>query len=201
MSEIKKFNLTIVLPLFVVISAVALYMLFGGSTSKLPSLGEAPDFELTDINDNLVRFQELDGKVRMVYFLFASCTDVCPITTHQMVQIQDKLKEKNLFGKDLQFISITVDTERDTPSVLKEYGDRFGVDWDGWSFLRGENDQQIEQIALGYKAGVYNLGDGEFIHSDRLFLVDRSGEIRKMDGEHNIDELVKDIQSLLKEKS
>ena len=168
--------------------------------SKLPSFGEAPDFELTDINDNTVRFKDLDGKVRMVYFFYASCTDVCPITTQQMVQIQNKLKEKGLFGKDIQFISISVDPERDTPSVLEEFGDRFGVDWDRWIFLRGETEEQIEQISYGFKAGLVKLNNDEFMHSDRLFLVDRSGMIRKMDADHDVEELVKDIQALLKEE-
>lgn len=189
----------IAIPLIIV--GIVLGVLYAklGATSKLPYYGAAPDFELTDTNDKTVHFQDLDGQVRLVYFLFASCTDVCPVTTHQMVQIQDKLKENGLFGKDLQFISISVDPQRDTSAVLKEYGDKFGVDWDGWLFLRGENDKQIEEISAGYKAGLIKLDNGDYMHSDRLFLVDRSGNIRKMDMDHDVDVLVKDIQSLLKE--
>ena len=69
-------------------------------------------------------------------FIYTSCTDVCPMLTDKWRSVQEKL------GSDVRakiaFLSITVDPERDTPEVLKEYAQNFGADLKGWSFLTGD---------------------------------------------------------------
>ncbi|WP_461479719.1 SCO family protein [Paenibacillus sp. PvR148] len=190
--------LTIALVVLVLITAGLFYMMWK-QQSKLPSYGKVPDFTLQNINGSTFNFQESNGKVRLVYLFFSSCTDVCPITTHQMSKIQNKLKEKGLFGNEVQFISISVDPKRDTTEVLKNYGDKFGVDWSGWIFLRGEEEKQLEKVSLGFQSGLVKLNEEEFMHSDSLILVDKEGNIRDMDLEHDIDKMTKEILTLVKE--
>ena len=59
------------------------------------------------------------GKAVAVTFIFASCTDTCPLLTDKMARVQDELGAD--FGPRIAFVSITVDPERDTPEVLKQY--------------------------------------------------------------------------------
>ncbi len=80
--------------------------------------------------------RDLRGKVVAVAFIFASCTDVCPMLTDNMARVQEKLG--TAFGHKIAFVSITVDPERDTPEVLKQYAESFDADVEGWSFLTGD---------------------------------------------------------------
>ena len=63
------------------------------------------------------------GKVVAVAFIYTYCTDVCPMLTANMASVQEKLG--SAFGPKIAFVSITVDPERDTPEVLKQYAREF----------------------------------------------------------------------------
>ena len=67
--------------------------------------------------------RDFRGKVVAVTFIFASCTDSCPLLTDNMARVQDKLG--SAFGPKVAFVSITVDPERDTPEVLRQYAREF----------------------------------------------------------------------------
>ncbi|MFC4769594.1 SCO family protein [Effusibacillus consociatus] len=159
---------------------------------------KAPEFALKDLNGKDVKFSDSNGKVRLVYFFYASCDDVCPITTKQMEDVQEKLKEKGIFGKDVQFVSITVDPKRDTENVLKAYANKFNADPSGWTFLRGD-EKETQQIADKFGGHVEKDTDGKFLHSDRLFLVDRNGSVVKQYVKAETQEILKDIIKLAKE--
>ena len=79
------------------------------------------------------------GKVVAVTFIFTLCTDTCPVLTPMMSFVQDRLGRR--FRRRRSCSSpITVDPERDTPEVLKEYAQAFGANLVGWFFLTGEPD-------------------------------------------------------------
>src|SRR5688572_22051579 len=86
---------------------------------RLSKIGPAPEFTLTKHDGNRLALKELRGKVLAVTFIFASCTDTCPLLTAKMAGIQNRLGSD--FGSKVFFVSITVDPERDTPEVLKRY--------------------------------------------------------------------------------
>ena len=82
-----------------------------------------------------VKLADYRGKVVAVTFIFTLCADTCPVLTPMMSFVQDQLGPD--FGEKIHFVSITVDPERDTPEVLKEYAQAFGANLSGWSFLTG----------------------------------------------------------------
>ena len=69
--------------------------------------GPAPDFTLTSQDGAVVKLSDFRGKTVAVTFIFASCTDTCPLLTDKMARVQDQLG--HLFGTKIAFISITVD--------------------------------------------------------------------------------------------
>jgi protein SCO1/2 len=75
----------------------------------------------------------------------------------------------------VEFVSITVDPERDTPEVLTEYAERFGADTGRWHFLTGALPYIHDVAVTGFKVGSM---DDPLIHSERLILVGREGVIR-----------------------
>ena len=126
------------------------------------------DVALTERSGKTVHPADLQGKVWIANFFFANCPGVCTKLSQGVASLQDDLTDP-----DLQFVSITVDPEHDTPEQLSEYADRFKADPDRWWFLTGTMDD-IRRLA----EKSFQVGAGPGQHSDRLFLIDRHGEIR-----------------------
>lgn len=145
---------------------------------KLPDLGAAPDFTYQDIDGKDVSMSSLDGKVRLVYFFFTNCPDVCPPTTFMLSQVQNKLKEDGEFGKSVDIVSVTIDPTRDTPEALRKFGDKFGADYAGWKFLRGD-EAETADLATKYGLIAVKDADGFFSHANLIVLVDKKGRMRE----------------------
>ncbi|CAI6039157.1 SCO family protein [Cohnella sp. JJ-181] len=145
---------------------------------KLPDLGAAPDFTYQDIDGKEVSMSSLDGKVRLVYFFFSNCPDVCPPTTFMLSQVQKKFQEEGQFGKNVDIVSITIDPVRDTPEVLRAFGDKFEADYAGWKFLRGD-EAETADLASKYGLLAVKDADGFFSHANLIVLVDKKGRMRE----------------------
>ncbi|QJC53317.1 SCO family protein [Paenibacillus albicereus] len=122
---------------------------------------------------------ESDGKVRLVYFFWASCPDVCPATTFILSKAQDQLKEKGLLGTKAELQSITFDPERDTPEAIRAFAAKFHADPAGWRFLRQEDAAASEKLAKDFGLMVVKDEAGNYSHTDAIFVVDKKGNIRK----------------------
>jgi protein SCO1/2 len=90
----------------------------------------------------------LKNKIVVISFIYTSCRDICPIITARLSQLEEKLGD--VVGRDIFFVSISIDPENDTPAKLKEYAEVFQTG-PGWLFLTG-NPADIETIR-------YKLGD------------------------------------------
>jgi protein SCO1/2 len=96
--------------------------------------------------DDLVR-----GRTVVVQFFFTECSGVCPLSTGRMLALQEALAER--LGRDVDFLSITLDPEHDTPEVLAGHARAIGAR-PGWTFLTGAPE---DIRALRYRLGVYDL--------------------------------------------
>jgi protein SCO1/2 len=112
-----------------------------------------PNVELTTHTGRLVRFYNdlVKGHTVVVQFFFTHCEGVCPISIGKLLEVQEALGES--LGRDVRFLSITLDPERDTPAVLARYAGDIGAK-PGWTFLTGSK-QDIE--ALRRRLGVFDL--------------------------------------------
>lgn len=145
--------------------------------NELPVREGGTEFSFTDTDGNEVTLQNTNGKVRLLYFFFASCPDVCPPTTAILSQVQDELKEEGLFGDKVQMLSVSIDPTHDTTEVLKDYADTFDADLTGWKFLRGD-EKETAAIAEKFGVMVYKDDKGNFSHSNVVVLLDENGKIR-----------------------
>jgi protein SCO1 len=89
----------------------------------------------------------IKGKIVLISFIYTNCPDICPLTTARLTQVEDQLGD--IVGRDIFFVSITVDPERDTPERLKEFATAFGIG-PGWLFLTGKSE---DIRAINYKLG------------------------------------------------
>ena len=86
------------------------------------------DLAMTDQNGAPRRISDLAGAPTLVFFGFTNCPDVCPTTLQQLALIKSS-RAKELAGLRIAFIS--VDGERDTPAVMKDYLQRFPAEFVG----------------------------------------------------------------------
>jgi protein SCO1/2 len=192
----KGFVISIAVLLAAILGMVA-YTLWWRANA-LPVLGTASDFTLESAHGGEVSFHESDGKVRVVEFMYTSCPDVCAPTTMAMAKMQEAIKAKGLSDR-VQFISITLDPEVDTPEVLQAYSQRVGAELDNWVFLRGE-EAKLQEIVRSYSFYFQKQDNGLVAHTSRFFLVDQDRKIRalyEMGLEADDAQVVKDIERLL----
>jgi len=164
----------------------------------LPKIKSAPEFTLTKQDGKRLALKELHGKVLAITFIFASCADTCPLLTAKMVGIQNRLGTD--FGKKVHFVSITVDAERDTPEVLKRYGEAYKANPAGWAFLTG-TPAEIREVAKRYGIYYKKTPRGDVDHTFLTSLVDQNGILRVqyMGVKFDPDEMLRDLQSLVRE--
>jgi protein SCO1/2 len=166
--------------------------------ARLPQIGPAPGFTLTDQDGRPVSLQDRRGEVVAVTFIYASCVDTCPLLTVKLVGIQRKL-EPSAVSK-VFFTAITVDPERDTPEVLRRYGQAHGADRAHWAFLTG-TAEQIDDVTRRY--GIYHKKqpNGDVDHTFLTSIIDRTGTLRVqyLGWRFDPNEFLGDLRSLLRE--
>ena len=150
------------------------------------------DFSLKDMNNNTITQESFDGTLTAIFFGFTNCPDVCPMTLNKMDIVLDKLENKK---KDVKVFFISVDPEKDTPEVIKEYLSNFDNKFIG---ITGDP----EKIFLLYKSwGVMSkkifLDNGEYNidHSTPVILL-KNGEYISMISHR--DDIKKSIKILKK---
>ncbi|WP_256721697.1 SCO family protein [Paenibacillus odorifer] len=147
---------------------------------KLPVIGEVQDFSLENVNGDQVTLADTQGKARLVYFFFTQCPDVCPISTFLLSQTQKILVEDGSFGKDTGFVSISFDPKNDTREAIKAFADRFQANYDGWYFLRGDQEEVRKLATDSFKVLIAGNSKENFVHANRIALVDRDNQLRAL---------------------
>lgn len=98
------------------------------------------DRELITQDGKKVRFYSDVLKGRMVVFntIFTNCQDACPLITEQMTRVRASLGDS--FGKEIYFVSISSDPERDSPQAMKKFAQKHKADVPGWIWLTGKKE-------------------------------------------------------------
>lgn len=121
--------------------------------------------------------ENLKGKITVADFIYTSCPSVCIPMTANMVKLQEMAKTENL---NVQFVSFSVDPKIDTADVLKEYGEKFHVNFTNWNFLTGYSEEEIVLFAKNnFKTLVQKATETDIIHGTRFYLIDQNGDIVK----------------------
>ena len=167
------------------------------------SYSRIPQFRLINQDSVIVTDQIIKNKVVLAEFFFTSCPSICPLVSKQLSKVYTTYKSSNNFI----ILSYTINSEYDTPEVLKSYANDLGVNTSNWQFLTGDSKQIYDLANFGYKTTVYNDPDIDGIdglmHSGILVLVDKNQIIRGLyDGKdkQDTDRLIKDINVLINTK-
>ena len=146
------------------------YILLNGEKRKVPP------FALLDQDSMLVTDRDYLGKVYVAEFFFTTCPTICPIMNKNLVQLQEEFREFEDFG----VASFTINPQYDTPRVLKEYAETYGITDLDWHLLTGDAEQIYDLANAGFNIFAQELPDvpGGFEHSGLFALIDREGYIR-----------------------
>jgi protein SCO1 len=179
--------------------AVMLYLPASAGAAGSPTLGGP--FELVDQNGTPRTDADFHGSYPLIFFGFTHCPDLCPTSLATMSQALDGLAERAP-AKAARVVPmfITVDPERDTVAVMKEYVKAFNPRLVG---LTGTPDQ-IDQVARNYGAhyAPVPIGGGDYLmdHSGFILLMGPAGEyITHFESGVTADELVGELEKRVKE--
>jgi protein SCO1/2 len=130
-------------------------------------------FVLADQHGRQVTEQDFRGKLMLVYFGFVFCPDACPTALANMT---DAIEQLGPAGEDVVPVFITVDPERDTEAVMRDYAEAFHP---RLKALRGTAEQtaQVTKAYRMYFKKAAETAPGEYLvdHSSIVFLMGRDG--------------------------
>ena len=159
-----------------------------------------------------VNLYDIQNKVIVCDFIFTSCGYMCPKLTQNMVKMQQSFIRggdpmKKIDTSAVQFVSFSIDPERDSVSRLREYANKYGVDPDNWWLLTGNRDSIYNFIFQELKVDKYEATgplDPNFAHTERFVLLDKKFNVRgfyKGLDTSSLAQLSKDIGLLMLEKA
>ena len=195
---------TVLLGLPLVVATV-FFFVWRGQINQLAnrpirSYGTVPNFQLTNQNNQPFGSTQLAGKIWIADFIFTSCPGPCPMVSSRMSELQRPLEKT-----DVHLVSFSVDPEKDTPEVLRGYADKLKAQPARWDFLTGSKSMIYDLSKNGFKLAVSDGSEeaGVPVHSTRIVLVDRHGEIRgyyEATAADAVTKLLADTSHLLREQ-
>ena len=139
------------------------------------SYGTVPSFQFVNQNGQPFGSAQLAGKIWIADFIYTTCPGPCPMISSRMNELQKPLEKT-----DVHLVSFSVDPEKDTPDVLHRYAEKLQVEPGRWDFLTGPKSAIYKLSHDGFKLAISDGSDAQGIpvHSTRIVLVDRHGQIR-----------------------
>ena len=172
---------------FSILTVFSIILFLSGCYERFPLDQDITRTENTFYNQDSTKEQFpqiIKDKITLMAMVYTHCPDICPMTTHNMYLVQEKLPEE--LKDKIEFVIISFDPGRDTPSVLKKFAELRDISFDHWTFLTGD-EQNTKEVMLKFgvkaiKADSTYDADGNLsysvIHTDRISLVDQNGKLR-----------------------
>jgi protein SCO1 len=156
--------------------------------------GYFPDVSVVTQDGKSLRFYDdlIKGRIVVVSFFYTSCSELCPIETARLAEVKDRLGDA--VGRDIFFVSISVDPEHDTPAMLKAYADAFEASAPGWQFLTGQPaDIKAINAKFGDRSAERALSD----HRNEILIGnDAAGDWQRDSAFGDVDQLVMTIRTM-----
>jgi protein SCO1/2 len=180
---------------------------------NLPVVKVAPDGVLLDSNGKSLSLRDLThGRVTVLSFIYTRCAapKACPYATGVLSQLHRASEDDNALVKNLRLVSLSFDSEYDTPQRLAVYSEGVHEEKTGceWRFATAKSRAALESILDAYGQAVdkrQNPADpqGPLYHILRVFLIDREGRIRNIYSSGTLDPrlVLADVKTLLLEEA
>jgi protein SCO1/2 len=169
--------------------AIAVLLVAAGLLAGCEKQGSTPKFKLTDVtgvsfgkelaltdhNGQHRTLSDFNGKVVVLFFGFIHCPDVCPTTLAELAQVA---KELGPDAKKMQVLFVTVDPERDTPELLKQYVPSFHPDFLGLYGDATATARTAKEFKIFFQKQPQAAGGYSMDHSAGTYVLDQQGRLR-----------------------
>ena len=151
-------------------------------------------FSLKDVNNNTITEKSFEGPATALFFGFTNCPDVCPMTLNKLTLILDELKKEK---KTLRVFFISIDPERDTPNIMKNYLSSFentivGITGKSEKIFFLSKSWGIKSQKIFSENGNYTVD-----HSSPVLLLKNGKYTDRITHHDNIEESLKIIKRIL----
>jgi protein SCO1 len=143
-----------------------------------------PEVNFTNHLGQQVSWKNMEGKIVVANFFFTHCPTICPPMTRNMKELQQGVHNHEKVGTRepdfIQFLSISIDPERDSVHNLKKWADRFQVDASNWWLVTGKREE-IYDLSINHMKLLAQDGanvDSNFLHTDYFVLIDKNRVVR-----------------------
>ncbi len=157
---------------------------------------QGSDFVLKDVNDSIVTQTSFEGPLTAIFFGFTNCPDICPMTLNNLDLVISKLSEKKKEKFKVFFVSI--DPERDSPEIIKEYLNSFE------NKMYGITGDPKKIFLMSQSWGVISekifTGEGEYLinHSSSIILLKNGKFVSRISHHAAYEDIYKNINKYLR---
>ena len=191
-----KTSITILIGCLVIFSFIMLPIILSVKDKKDEYVASVTgsSFSLKDVNNNNITDKSFEGPATALFFGFTNCPDVCPMTLNKLTLILDELKKEK---KELKVFFISIDPERDTPEVMKNYLNSFenkivGITGKPEKIFILSKSWGIKSQKIFSDSGSYTVD-----HSSPIILLKNGKYTNRITHHDNIEESLKIIKKLL----
>ena len=152
-------------------------------------------FSLTDVNNEPITEKSFEGPLTAIFFGFTKCPDICPMTLANLDQVIEKLDDKK--NKKFKVYFVSIDPERDSPEIIKDYLNSFK------NKIYGITGDPQKVFLLSKSWGVLSekifTEDGNYLinHSSSILLLDKGKYIDRISHHETIDNIFEKIKNFL----
>ena len=185
------------LAFFIPVAATAVWRALPGGTEVVSTAASPwkanyfPNVPVVTQDGKTFKFYDdlLKGKIAVFSFIFTGCSQLCPLTTARLAEVQKQLGDA--VGRDVFFYTVTLDPEHDDPAALKKFAANFHIG-PGWQFLTGKPDDiKLIRDRLGERSRVMTEHQAQIVLGN-----DATGEWGKDSAMSDIDHIVMTIHEL-----
>jgi cytochrome oxidase Cu insertion factor (SCO1/SenC/PrrC family) len=178
---------------------------------KLPVVKAAADGEVLDHKGQALRLSELtQGRVTVMSFIYTRCAaaKACPMATGVLLELHEQSTRDAALAQGLRLVSMSFDPENDTPQRMAMFANLAGNHQSAsvWRFITTASQDKLRPILAAYGQAVNrkdnpNDPTGPLNHTLRVFLIDRTGNIRNIYSSGTLDVrlVLADVKTLLRE--
>jgi len=146
-------------------------MIGGGASGQLPIVAKLPKFSLQTQAGEVFERKDLNEKISIVNFFYGQCPDSCKAVNSEIAELQKSFAHL----QKVQFLSLSVQPEKDSVSALKKYAKDFGGIEVSRLWLTGERKKIMQLIETGFLLSTKNYPEK---YSKKFVLVDEEARIR-----------------------
>lgn len=140
------------------------------------ALNPSGDFTLTEDSGKIFHLRDYRGKVVLLFFGYTSCPGICPLTLSKLARARTLL---GVASQNMMTVFVTVDPQRDTSSMLKEYLGYFDINAMGLTGTKTQIDKVVHAYNAYYEKVPTKSALGYIInHTSIVYLIDKQGKVR-----------------------